>query len=575
MSMTKLTNDTPHDGQLQQQQRYGHVAPYTTRRSQVIAVLTPEALLIAYPGEGRTSVSTLTDIPEAQPGAHVTALLTLMERYSIHQLWIDPTWARQAGIPERVPVDGVPHPFVAGPWARASVTAPLGADGVNGTDGTDRTDGTEGAWGMSQPAEMLKPWLRFYRKGVPDSKRYIVLPHLERATQWHQAPDGETLLDALCLFRDALDGHCYMFSPGHTATELLRRVHNYERGGRYLDISASINVADYPAPMRQSNLVQQLGWIRPLTPKEESARYLHGYDKSGMFLAASASLDVGMGAPYLVTATDALPILFDKRRPGYWLARVVGGDYPDTLPHPCFTGNTAVTGAAVAENQAHWYTTPTLTLVSEYGAQIAVEAAYWYPEQHQPLEPWYKALRAARAQLQAAKGTLANTSAPALALDTLKAVYSQGVGRLDSHKLRDSAPGVNTDLYRPDWRHTLIATANANMYRNAVKVWKLTGRAPIACITDCWYYPSTEQDATRATPEGLRLGDALGQYKVKFSGSLAAAQPALALLAQGRRPVTALQAFIQALHPTSDTTTLEAEEAEVMEEAFADELEEE
>lgn len=469
-----------------------------------LGVLDVDGLWLA--GEDREAPEHITgaDIPQPGPDVDALAMLALARTHELGQLWIHPRWAIAAGLPTqgldgRELRTGIAHPFAAGAWDNPA----------------------PGAWGMYGPG-MLRPWMRFYVRGTSGTLA-LSLPHLDRRSPWCKASDAPTLLAALMDYREALGGFTYRSGPGATSTALLHALHKRNRAS--LDLAGSMRPQDFPAPAREPGLTPQIGWLRLLTA-DELARglYVHGYDKNGMFLAACSSLRVGMGTPDYLDTPDALapavraltsPARPIRRPAGYWRARVTfpgGAPAAGLLLHPCYTGPAQPDPAAAPQ----WYHTATLALAVELGAQLDIDAAYIWGELHEPLEPWYQHLRAARATLAQAMGREdAGSPAAALALAAVKATYTQGLGWLDPKWLRESDDVQ--PLYRPDWRHAAIATANANLWRNLAQVYSTESRAPFAILTDAAYYVSDNPDPLAAAPAGLRLGDGLGQYKVKLA----------------------------------------------------------
>jgi hypothetical protein len=150
-----------------------------------------------------------------------------------------------------------------------------------------------------------------------------------------------------------------------------------------------------------------------------------------------------------------------------------------------------------------WLSTISVEYARELGGLAGISEAYIWPEAHRPLDAWYKRLRGARETLRTRNRT---------AYTALKLLYTHAIGCLDGHWLREKCEPEA--LYRPDWRHGVIARARTNLYRNAAKAYESSGQIPFAAAADCWYYVSDEADPIAANP-GLRLGDGLGQYKVK------------------------------------------------------------
>ena len=446
------------------------------------------------------------------PGAcNAGALLALAARLQVSQLWVHPSWARLAGLPMR---EAMPK------WRderRAGVALPFISDAL--ADGWD-----------IQPAG-LAPWMVGLRRGVWG--RYaLVYPEWDYTAPWRNAPDGETLLRALVRYRSALGGHAYRYTPAVTGVALLKRLHS---GRTALDLAASMTPGDFPPPAREPGTEWDMSYERPLTPDEVRRSHISACDKNAQYLGAVSSLWVGMGKAEHLTASGeasgegngetsselarlvALAATKD-RLPGYWLASIAY-DPPAGLPSP-FTPD----GVPAAPDAApRWLTTPTLELALKVGARVDVREAWVWRERHRPLEPFYQVMRDAREALMGeASGEAlqhqAQHQASALALAVVKATYRATLGgRFDATWLRASTEPE--DLYRPDWRHAVIAQARANFYRAALAVYKASGLAPIRAVTDCWYYPveAPDSDALAACPAPLKRGDGLAGWKVKVT----------------------------------------------------------
>jgi hypothetical protein len=521
------------------------VAPATGRTAEALAALDRDGLWIARRDDhGSDSVTHLDlDVLSQPEGATARRLVSLMEREGVTQLWLHPTWGEAAGLPARLFTDeetrdGIAHPFVTGEW------------GTN--------DSPAGTWGM-QKVGRLRPWMKFYRRGQSGTIA-VAVPYLDkRVRAWRMAPDAQTLLAAVLAYREAMRGYAYRSGPGASGTGLIRALH---RGGTMLDLSASMTPADFPPPARaraegKPELTPQLAWIRTLTVEESAAPYIHGYDKNAMFLAACSSLKVGFGRPDHLSASEQITATVEAltstrkpiRRPvGYALARVAFDTMPEAvarglLPHPCYVSPRENADPASAYR---WYHTATLVLAGELGARLDVQEAYIWRETHEPLEPWYQRLRDARSTLMAQSEGQPSEAAPAIALAAIKATYTQGIGWLDPNWLRTSPEPE--DLYRPDWRHAAIATANANLWRNLHKVYQDEGRAPFALLTDAAYFVSDSPDPLASAPRALRMGNGLGQFKVALAAfDTRKLAPAWELAAKGRDLGRVLGAFAQAI----------------------------
>jgi hypothetical protein len=232
--------------------------------------------------------------------------------------------------------------------------------------------------------------------------------------------------------------------------------------------------------------------MRALTAEERGMRYMHAFDKNWMYISACSGLKLGFGKPEHITGGhDAW-----DGRPGYWLV----------TPGSRIANEWAMLPPMISERaQRSWVSTPTVEVALEQYTSLVFRDAWVYPEYHNPLTAWARRLKAARETLR--------DSNP-VAYGVLKSCYSQAIGWLGLNKLKDGTEPV--DLYRPDWRHAIIATARANMYRNVAKAYQASGIAPFAIATDCLYYVTDSicDAGLFASKLGLRLGDAVGEYKI-------------------------------------------------------------
>lgn len=491
--------------------------PAATRRpdADALAVLALDGLWL---GRGTSAPEHLTGqgIPAPDASAHAGALLALAHARGIAQLWIHPDWARAAGIPEQLasgegrPVRELAHPFIS--------------------------DALADGWDIRPAA--LASWLYTFRPGISHSGVDLVMPQLDEYLRtWADAPDGRTLLHALRLYADALGGWQFKRWPGGTGTSLLRWLHSGNRAT--LDLAP----VQLPAIARKETAKQEMerqrhrlgrspSWLRALTPDERGRPYLHVYDKNAAWLGACSSIALGFGEPVRLGASDAnaAPLVFDQHKPlpGYWLARITWKRAP-VLPDPFLLAPPSWGTVP----KTCWYTTPMIAYAHELGAAVTLADAWVWPEHHRVMEPWYKRLRGARAQL----ATLAGQDAPGamgarLALQVVKDTYRQTIGALASAR---RARASKTDaLYRPDWRDAIIATAHVNMYRQLYTAYEAAGVAPFAIATDALYYASDEPDAVAACPPALRLGAGVGQYKAANTVPLADMLPLLDDLGSGR-----------------------------------------
>lgn len=430
----------------------------------------------------RPGILTATNLPGAtarlgRPIRTIADLAELAQRYGHGQVWIHPSAHESLGLPPRLAGapdpsrrarEGIPHPFTETPSSGWRVTPP----------------------GLHSFQTVQPP-------GSPRSIDVGYLAYDDAAGL--AALEPAEAVSALELYASAI-GYPYRWSPGHVGAELLK----YGRG-RW-----GPSVANPPPPMASAPTETDLAWWRAPTLEELLEGYVHAFDCNGRYLAACASIELGLGMP---DELHGRGIRFDRTRPGYWLAELgphaLGPAIPDALPGPAAG--------------PRWYTTPTLELAEQVGALREITHAYVWLESSRALGTWQRRIRDARAKLVGHPEPGPDTIA---ALGLVKRTYTVTIGSFAGH-FRE--PGH--ELYRPDWRHHVIALARSNLARRIARA----GIRPLAIDVDCIYLHSLEPDPAVAGA-GLGLGLGLGDFK--HAGTLPANVAARAL--EEHRPIPAL-----------------------------------
>jgi len=378
---------------------------------------------------------------------HVGDLYNGARRHGLTQLWLTDAWVRATGLPDELAVAGpfreLRHAFVS-----------------------------DGLGDLHAFPTALTPWLDLRKKGEAGSSVSIVFPLYDEHAVWGLGTDGATLLTALRAYAEAV-GTPYYRSPGRTGIDLLQ-----ELGKRGADAKREYPER-LPAPAGQADTVAELSWLRTLSPAERAKAYLHSYDKNAQWLSAAGVVELGLsGIEERRDPGGNLP--FDKKLPGYWLARIAGGE-------------------------ERWACTPTVAWAIERGQTVAITQASVWTQHSRAMETWYERLRTARTALYAD-----TTPAGRLALGALKYTYALTISGFNSawHKEKRSP------LYRPDWRHLVIAQANANLSR-ALHKMDMAGYTPVAVHKDAVYLVSDEPDPVVACPPSVTLGTGLGHFKVQ------------------------------------------------------------
>ena len=415
------------------------------------AAIDAESLCLLKP-DGSIERGALPDALRPE-GASIGELAAFAIERRITQLWLHPSLTALTGAPARMTASE----------ARDGVECALAGDG-----------GLPAGWRSGSPGK-LKAWNRITNAS---QEIHLIASAFDLEWPFGAAKDAAALLASIASFRGATGGFWPLVAPAVTAEKMLRALH---RDG--LDLSASIAPSDFPEPMRAE--VTSQCWLRLLTENERRpGSFVLGLDKSATYLAAMSSAAVGFGEPGYVAAPA-----FDARAAGYWRARVVmPASWPKDFP-------------PIGNPKRDLFVTPTLAFAAQQGASIEIDEAWLFPETHRPFEPVYRRLRDARSKLMAEEGEAAG-----LALAAVKSLYTKGVGNLAGRNKRSIEAPV--DLYRPDWRHFIMATAQANILRNIAKA----GLRPFGVRTDAIYLIADSPDPALAAP-GLKFGREPGSWR--------------------------------------------------------------
>lgn len=328
------------------------------------------------------------------------------------------------------------------------------------------------------------------------------IPAYDGSSPFNACRDARELRAAATLFASHL-GIPFADTPGSTGAALLRAVHSGP-GARRLEPSG-----DPPEPATRPVTERDFSWWRPPDLDERTAAELHAYDVNGNYLAACSSIELGLGA-WEELGDGRTSIAVNPRIPGYWLCRLLPPGDP-RLPDP-------LDPAGRARDRDRWLATPTAELAVELGRVQSVLHAVIWPERSRVLAPWYERIRDARTSLAAAAVTIGergelradSETRPALvALRAVKDAANLTIGQLAAH-----FRSVGDELYRPDWRHAVIARARANLYRHLAAAAHRTGRRPVAVDHDTVWF------AGPADPP-VPLDSRLGRFKYVGSVSMA------------------------------------------------------
>ncbi|MEU1280280.1 helix-turn-helix transcriptional regulator [Streptomyces sp. NPDC005805] len=278
-------------------------------------------------------------------------------------------------------------------------------------------------------------------------------------------------------------------------------------------------------------------WVRPvetLSDEECLLPYAIGLDLNTAFLAAAARLTVGLSAPDHFHTP-----VFNPKIPGSWLVDLSRIDLDPRLPSPFTPDGTRPTGPA-------WYQTHTVAYAQELGHDVHPIEAYLRRETGAYLDPWHDRLKTAyldtladlgvtrdlddRAFLAAMERHQQADPALAAVLSAIKATVKGGVGKLRErpqgrhYRQGERWPALERPTWRPDIRAAVISKARVNMHRKLTNTAKMTGRYPLAVLSDCVVYPSPGDSplavlpyaaSGKPQPGAFRLGPTPGLAKLE------------------------------------------------------------
>lgn len=359
-------------------------------------------------------------------------------------------------------------------------------------------------WKVDPP--QLAPWLCARHEGGRVDVD-VISPALDPDNNpFHRlADDPDELLRALALFAHLVSIR-YRRSTGATGTGLMRALHRGPHAKRLEDPQLP------PPALERSSGERDLVWMRPLSQAERARSWVHCFDRNGMYLGACSSLELGFGKPILLQGGE---LVFEAGRPGYWRARLSGVADPALPP------------VLERDNRWHWYTTPTLELAREWGVAFELAEAWIWPERSRWLKPWYERLRDARAAV------LDDDSPASRAVEAaVKGAYRKSIGWFDGRRTGtgEAWDREGDSMFRPDWRHQVVAKARANLLRFWAKL--PADLQPFGTYIDQFYLASDEPDPeAAATGVGIPLGTGLAHFKphgsVAMPAALAAVDPYL------------------------------------------------
>lgn len=357
-------------------------------------------------------------------------------------------------------------------------------------------------WNIGGGGDGLTAWTRVWR-GQARAPWVALIPAMSPSPHdlpvLVDDPAPATLAKRLALFAGAL-GAPWALSPSTTGFDLMKAL-----PARLKDRKRLFGPRELVPPAKIADLELDLNWSRIPSADEVRLAFAHAYDRGGSYPAVLGGLDLGVGEP--IHHPEGCP--FDRKIPGYFKAEI-----PDRadwrMPHPLWPTWPLPAGP-------RWMAAPRMQMAYQLGYEVPILEAYVWPEHSRALGPWGERLRDARTALDVADADAQ------LSREQIKVVYTRTIGMMGSTTHQEGREG-----YAPDWRHHIVAKANANVLRRIVKIGEETGRWPIAVETDTVIYASDDPDPISAWPgKPEDLGRGLGQYKVYGSAPLAEVLPTL------------------------------------------------
>lgn len=317
--------------------------------------------------------------------------------------------------------------------------------------------------------------------------------------------NAATLAARLKAFAQAT-GVAYRLTPAATGLDLIdhtrppKRSEDDDRGaGRNRAALVRGIAADIPGFLhnthdnRFTNLESDFSWWRPwnsLTESERSRKFVVAFDRGRSYLAPWSSISLGLDG--LQHETEQ-PTWNGKEEPGYWLIDTLTDDqWPWWLP------DVSKAAGARIEDDRMWVTTHTLRQLDMVGITPTIHESYTWTTTARYLEPAAKQLRQAL-----------NTAQDPAVIATVKNLYTSTVGKLGQREHR-----THYHLWRPDWRHHIIAATRTAILRGLITAQERTGAIPLVVDRDTIMYAVDTDQVTEAWPgDPKKLGVGIGAWK--------------------------------------------------------------
>lgn len=373
----------------------------------------------------------------------------------------------------------------------------------------------------------LDAWTRLWHPDLLPQGAWLVAIPWERVTDVPlldgldpAAPGAaQQLADRLAAWAGAV-GVSYRLSPASTGVDLIdhtrppRRHHDDDRGAgrgrRALVRDEAAELPDFlrrPRDDRFRSVEADFSWWRPwptLLADERAKPYVAMYDRGKSYLAPWSNIELGLEG--LTHRTGDAARWDGSEKPGYWLIDRWSWD-AWWLPDPAESGAVS----AFVEHNRVWVTSHTLRQLKAQGIQPRVHEAY----------TWQVTSRYLETASQRIRGALEAGADPAVT-GTLKAMYSATVGKFGEREHR-----LDYHLWRPDWRHHIIANTRTAILHTLRKIHQTNGAAALAVDRDAIAFAVDDPDPRRAWPGPAdKLGVGVGQWKPVGVAALAEWGPA-------------------------------------------------
>lgn len=284
------------------------------------------------------------------------------------------------------------------------------------------------------------------------------------------------LLDAVNTLERVL-GITIAGSPGGAGWDLLKKIHP-----EWIE-NIPVNLRElHFTPKSGPDLIWQVSDF-----SMQQGLFLHKFDKASAYPAAAASTDIGVGTPvYVDHGRDAIHEKGHPQEVGVWYCYVSSMAIPDFIPF-----NHVPSGQ-------YWLSGPRIRMLEAAGYSVEPFEGYVFPERHDLLAKWAKALWNGR---QEATNPIVQKA--------MKQIANSTIGFTAFHGFEDD----EEEKRRPDIRLQVVSRNAEIMLHNLDKVYRLQHETPVMVYMDAAYYLSNEPDGRAAFPVLVEREGKLGGFK--------------------------------------------------------------